>query len=326
MEFIHSVLAQDETAAAGTVVSYDLPVNPLSHILITLKFIRTTAAEANVPAFSRVLNLMDKIEVLYKGSAIFSMSGPDAVAAGLLVAGFESWGLNYSGVAVEEGSFTFLVPLGRTLYSERECFPRSTRGELILQITYEAAFTGMTDVQAQIETVELPQAAPEQYLRMTTLSLTPAVAGEHDIELPIGNPISELVLFGTTIPVGAADAATLGFLQILVDNHRRFYSHTNFETVHNMAGRLRAAPGYWGYHIHGGTYTTVVFGLSDPVIASNHLLKQYVHVPFDIFRDGRYSLETAGKSDVVLRIGVDVGGETALRVIPCEIVKAAMGV
>jgi hypothetical protein len=326
MEFIHSVLAQDETAAAGTIVSYDLPVNPLSHILITLKFIRTTAAEANVPAFSRVLNLMDKIEVLYKGSAIFSMSGPDAVAAGLLVAGFESWGVNYCGVAVEECSFTFLVPLGRTLYSERECFPRSTRGELILQITYEAAFTGMTDVQAQIETVELPQAAPEQYLRMTTLSLTPAVAGEHDVQLPIGNPISELILFGTTFPVGNADAATLGFLQILVDNHRRFYSHTNFETIHNMAGRMRCPPGYWGYHTHWAPIAAAADAIIDSVIACNHLLKQYVHVPFDIFRDGRYALETAGKSDVVLRIGVDVGGEAALRVIPCEIVKAAMGV
>ncbi|MBA7665268.1 hypothetical protein ES703_73338 [subsurface metagenome] len=49
-------------------------------------------------------------------------------------------------------------------------------------------------------------------------------------------------------------------------------------------------------------------------------------MPFDIFRDGRYALQTAGKSDVVLRIGVDVGGETALRVIPCEIVSAARGI
>ncbi len=326
MQFIHSVLAQDVTCAGGDLVPYDLPVNPLSHILITLKFIRTTAAEANVPAFSRVLNLMDRIEVLYKGSAIFSMSGPDAAAAGLLVAGFESWGLNYSGIAVEEGSFTFLVPLTRFLYSERECFPRSTRGELILQITYEAAFTGMTDVQAQIETVELPDAAPEQYLRMTTLSLTPAVAGEHDVELPIGNPISELVLFGTTIPVGAADAATLGFLQVLVDNHRVFYSHTNFETIHNMAGRMRAAPGYWGYHTHWAPIAGAADAIIDSVIAGNHLLKQYIHVPFDIFRDGRYALQTAGKSDVILRIGVDVGGETALRVIPCEIVPASRGV
>ena len=318
MEFIHSVLAQDESVAAGTVVSYDLPVNPLSHILVTLKYTRTDAAAAGEPTFAETLALISKIEVLYKGSAIFSMSGADAVAAGLLVCGFESWGLNYLGVADEECSFTFLVALGRMLYDPRECFPRSTRGELILQISYAAALTGATAVKAQIETVELPQAAPEQFLRMTTLSLTPAVAGEHDVELPIGNLISELILFGTTFPTGTADAATLGYLQILVDNVRKLYSHTNFETVHNMAGRMRAAPGYWMSHTHWLEALTSLTGVQFP---GNHLLKQYVHLPFDIFRDGRYALETAGKSDVILRIGVDIGTTTALRVIPCEIVK-----
>ncbi|GAI79521.1 unnamed protein product, partial [marine sediment metagenome] len=218
------------------------------HILITLKYTRTDAAASGIPTFPVVFALLPKIEVLYKGSAIFSMRGQDAVAAGILVCGFESWGHNYLGVADEECSFTFLVPLTRILYSERECFPRSTRGELILQLTYSAALTGVTVLKAQIETVELPDAAPEQFLRMTTLSHTEDVAGEHDIELPIGNPISELVMFGEVFPAGIADDATLGFIQVLVDNYRRFYSHTNFETVHNMAGRMRCPPGYWYGH------------------------------------------------------------------------------
>lgn len=321
MDFIHSVLAQDDDVTASKTVSYDLPVNPLSHILVTLKYTRTAAAADGIPTYPIIFACIPKIEVLYKGSAIFSMSGQDAVAAGLLVAGFESWGLNYLGVADEECSFTFLVPLTRVLYSDRECFPRSTRGELILQITY-SDLAGATAVKAQIETVELPDAAPEQYLRMTTLSFTPTVKGEHDIELPIGNLISELVLFGTTFPAGTVDAATLGYLQILVDNVRRLYSHTNFETIHNMAGRMRCPPGYWYGHTH---WLQTAGELTDVQFPGNHLLKQYVHLPFDIFRDGKYALETAGKSDVVLRINVEDGAETALRVIPCEIVKAAGG-
>ncbi len=323
MEFIHSVLAQNEAVVAGTVVSYDLPVNPLSHILHTLKYTRTDAAADTEPTFAETLALIDKVEVLYKGSAIFSMSGADAVAAGLLVCGFESWGLNYLGTAVEECSFTFLVPLTRVLYSERECFPRSTRGELILQVTY-GALTGATVVKAQIETVELPDASPEQYLRMTTLSFTPAVAGEHDIELPIGNPISELVLYGETKPAGVVDEVSLSFIQILIDNYRRFYSHANFETVHNMAGRMRCPPGYWMAHTHWLEALASLTGVQFP---GNHLLSHYVHVPFDIFGDGRYTLETAGKSDVILRIYVDTAGEDKkIRVIPCEIVGAGRGV
>ncbi len=270
-----------------------------------------------------VLALIAKIEVLYKGSAIFSMSGPDTVAAGLLVCSFESLGHNYLGVADEECSFTFLVPMGRVLYDPKECFPRSTRGELILQISYAATLMGATAVKAQIETVELPDASPEQYLRMTTLSFTPNVAGEHDIELPIGNPISELVIFGEIFPAGTVDEASAADMQILVDNYRRFYSHTNFETVHNMAGRMRCPPGFWFGHQHWLEALTSLTGWQFP---GNHLLKEYIHLPFDIFRDGRYALDTAGKSDVILRVRVDTAGEDKkIRVIPCEIVAAGRG-
>lgn len=324
MEFIHSVLAQDETAAVGSVVTYDLPVNPLSHILLTLAATRTAAGSAILPLILNLITTVTKIEVLYKGSAIFSMSGLDAVACGIYIPGFESWGVNFNGVALEETSFTICIPLGRTLYNPRECFPRSTRGELLLQITHQAAaFTDQTTVRRQIETVELPNAAPERFLRMTTLSTTFAAAGENDIELPIGNPISDIVLWGGAHPAGTVLASTLGYLQILVDNQRRFYSHTNYETHHNQAGRMRPAPGYWWGHSH---FAAAGIGTS-PNIASCHLLHCHSHLPFDIFGDLSYALQTAGKSDVVLRIGVDAGAASlAVRVIPCEIVQAAGGV
>lgn len=322
MDFIHSVLSQDITRLVNATPSMDLPVNPLSHIYITLRANRTTAADGSVEAFANVINMLSKIEVLYKGSAIFSMSGYDAVAAGLYIANFESWGINYGGLATEEISFTWCIPLGRVLYDPRECFPRSTRGELVLQLTYGAAFTDLTSVEEQIETVELPEASPSQYLRMTTLAATLTVGIENDIPLPIGNPISDLVLYGAEIPEGAAHLATLGYLQILVDNQRRYYSHTNYETHHNMAGRMRAAPGFWGFHQHY-TVTTTVCG---PPLNTDHLLSCYSHLPFDIFKNGEYALETTGKSAVSLRIGVDVGVTgLAVRVIPCEIVPASGG-
>lgn len=323
MEFIHSVLAQDEAAAVGRVDSYDLPVNPLSHILLTLAATRTAAGTNALPLIADLINCVAKIEVLYKGSAIFSMSGYDAVATGIYINNFESWGVNFSGIIAEETSFTIPIALGRKFYNPHECFPRSTRGELILQITWAAAFTDQTLVRAQIETVELPEAAPERYLRMTTLTTTFSADGENDIELPIGNPISDVVLWGGAISEGAVFAVTLGYLQILVDNQRRFYSHTNYETHHNMAGRRRPPPGYWYGHTH---FTAAGIGVSH-VIPDDHLLQCYSHLPFDVFGDLSYALETAGKSDIVLRIGVDAGAASrAVRVIPCEIVSAGMGV
>lgn len=320
MEFIHSVLAHNEAVVAGTVISYDLPVNPLSHTLVTLKYAQNLADLSL--EFSNALLMIGKVEVLYKGSAVFSMSGVDAFACGILVNNFESWSMNEAGDDSDERSLTLLIPMTRTLYSQRECFPRTTRGELILQITYASSFTQIDTVIAQIETVELPEAAPEHFIKMTTLTKTPAAAGQVDIELPIGNRLSELVLYGGTIPVGAADIATLSKMEILVDNINHFYSEANIETIHGMAGRLRAAPGYHGNHVH--RLVGAIFAQYDDtslVIPANHVIANHLHIPFDIFKDGDYALETAGKSDVVLRLDTDNTG--AIRVIPVEIVKAA---
>lgn len=318
--FIHSVLAQDVDPTAQRVWTWDLPVNPLSHILVTLKTTHTQVAPTNAATFAAEMALIPKIEVLYKGSAIFSMSGYDAYACGLFVCGFEGWGLNEYGETLEERAWTLLVPMGRKLYDPHECFPRNLRGELVLQITFLDLPVGWPTEFVQIETVELPDASPSQYLRMTTLTATVDVGGEHDIELPIGWPISECILWGEEIPCDVADLATIAHVQILCDNLRLFYSHMNFETMHNMAGRMRAAPGYWGEHGHDGAAAGVITG---PVLACDHVLAHYLHVPFDIFRDGSYALQTASFSDVILRMGCDLAvTDLAVRCIPCEIVSA----
>lgn len=320
MEFIHSVLAQDVPVALATPYSYDLPVNPLSHTLLTVSYVRTGAAAAALPLIANTIAQVAKIEVLYKGSAVFSMSGADAVAAGLYIANFETWGLNMAGVALEECSFTWCIPMGRILYNPNECFPRTTRGELTLQVTFVVAGTDVTSSIQQIETVELPDASPTQYLKMTTLSVAVPITGSIDVPLPIGNPISDLVLWGATIPAGTATDRTLHQLQILVNNKASHYGLTNYETHHNMAGRMRAAPGYWGSHTHYTTTATI----SSQNIPSNHILGCYSHLPFDIFRNGEFALQTAGMSDVVLRLTsrFAVAAASAARVLPCEIVSA----
>jgi hypothetical protein len=318
--FIHSVLAQNESVTVGTVISYDLPVNPLSHVLLTLKFAQD---QANTQlTFANIAAVISKVEVLYKGSGVFSMSGLDALACGIFINGFESWGVNALGADNELRSFTFLLPFTRSLYSPRECYPASTRGELILQITYASSFTQIDGVSAQIETVELPDAAPERYLKMTTLSVTPSSTGELDIDLPIGNDISDIIFWGTTIPAGATATRTLTYVQLLMDNERKFYSQVNFETAMGMAGRMRAAPGYWGSHTHDlieSTYSQ--YDDTSPNDAANHILANHLHLPFDVTKDSMYILQTAGLSSLVARISA--GDTNPLRVIPVEIVQAS---
>lgn len=322
MEFIQSILAHDVTGLMGTVPSWALPVNPLSHILITLKVARLDMAATDVPPFMSLPTMLERIEVLYKGSAVYSLSGVDCMASGIYVNGFESWGQNAEDVEDAEWAVTMLVPMTRVLYSPNECFPATTRGELILQLTFAAAGAEWDDLRVQIETVELPDASPSQFIKQTTLSATPTANVPLDIPLPIGNPISELIVWQHQIQSGVSDVAALDKMEILVDNVNHFYPESFIEVLQNMPGRMRCPPGYWGYHTHKLIVPGVSAGqqVSAPK-PEDHILACYLHLPFDIFKNGDYALQTAGASAVNLRLDVVAFG--ALRIIPVEVVGSA---
>ncbi|MCK5600874.1 hypothetical protein KAR91_03335, partial [Candidatus Pacearchaeota archaeon] len=88
-EFIHSVLAQNETVTAATTISYDLPVNPLSFILCTLRY-QQNSADTQV-AQDSVVAMISKLEVLFRGSPILSLSGADIVAMQAMLLGYVPW-------------------------------------------------------------------------------------------------------------------------------------------------------------------------------------------------------------------------------------------
>jgi hypothetical protein len=318
--FTHSVIAQNETVAVSTQPSYDLPVNPLSFILLTLRFAQNLANTQL--AFANIAAMLSKVEVLYKGSAIFSMSGPDLFALNIMINGFESWGINANGDDNELRSYTYLIPFGRGLYLADECFPKTQRGELVLQITYAAAFTNIDGVTAQIEAVELNEATPSKFMKCTTLAVTPAATGQLDIQLPTGNLITDLILFGTTIPTGSTATVTIGDVQIRRNNSEYMYGKTNFETLHNMAGIWTIMPTIWGSHIHqidGAAFAQYMD--SSPVKQNDHVLSNYLHMVFDVDRTLEYALDAKDVKDLVLR--VTAGDLNAIRVVPCEIVGVA---
>lgn len=322
MEFIQSIQAHDVAIVLGTVVTYDLPVHPLSHILITLKGARLDTAVTDVPPPMGLVLTLARIEVLYKGSAIYSLSGIDCFASSLFVNGYESWGQNAVDVENGEWAQTLLVPMTRILYSPTECFPKTTRGELILQLTYAAANAEFDDLRLQIETVELPDASPNQFIKQTTLSATPTANVPFDVPLPIGNDISDIVIWQHQIQAGISDVAAIDKAEILVDNVNHFYPESFTECLQNMAGRKRCPPGYWGAHTHKLMGAT--FAQGDQTSApkpENHEIACYMHMPFDIFRNGDYALKTAGASDINLRLDVSAFG--AIRVIPVEVLSAA---
>lgn len=319
MEFIHSVLAQNEAVVAGTTVTYDLPVNPLSFILLTLRF-QQNKADVQLD-WDSVDAMLSRVEVLLEGSAIFRANGSDLEALDAMFLGYVPWIGNRYGDDDEYTYFTFLIPLGRKPYHPRECFPRSTRGELQLQITYAAAFTDIDGVTAQIETVEIPDATPERFLKVTTLSVTPTAAGELDIELPIGNVLAGVLFFGETVPLADANLQTLTYSQLLADNIRRYFSHTNYECWGQLPAIRNQPPIAHGYHIHqidGAAYAQYMD--TGVVKYRNDRCIQHRMWDFDPLRDGTFLFDTAGLSQLVTRI---FAGDTgAIRVLPVELIAA----
>ena len=315
--FTHSVVVPNESVTANTSPSYDLPVSSLSHLLVTVKFAQNVANTQL--AFANVAAMINKLEVLYKGSGVFSTNGLDMLAVGLLVCNFESWGVNTLGDDNELRSFTFLVPFSRQLYSPVECYPPTSRGELVIQITWASSFTEIDGVSLQVESVELPDAHPERFLKVTSSAVTPTATGDFDVELPIGNQISDVVLWGTTIPAADVATTTIQEIQIRKNNSEYMYSKTFFESLHNMMGRLRAAPGYWASHVHqldGAAYAQYMD--TGAVKPSNHILSNHLLVPFDVRRDGVHILRTDDAKDLNIRI--KAGDLNPVRVIPCEVV------
>jgi hypothetical protein len=316
-EFIHSVLAQNETVTAGTVITYDLPVNPLSFILLTLK-LRQNKADVQLD-WDNVDAMLSKVEVLYKGSAVFSANGSDVEALGNCMFGYEPWITNRYGDDDDYTFYTFLIPLTRKLYAPGEAFPRTMRGELLLQITYAASFTDIDGTYAQIETIELPDANPSRFLKVTTLSVTPSATGELDVELPIGNVLAAVLFWGTTVPLADADIKTLTYSQLLLDNVRHYYSQTNFECWRQLAALRRKPPIAHGYHIHQLDSADYAQYMDTSVVKyRNDRAIQHLYWDLDPTGDGEYLLDTAGRSDVVARIYA--GDTSPLRVLPCELV------
>lgn len=316
--FIRSVLAQEESITASTIITYDLPVNPLSHILLTFRWQDGAAIGNTADPIADLLSFIDRIEILHRGAAIFSMNGADAYYISQWITGKAPQIINLVDAATERHYLTFLIPFGRMPFMPDEAFPESRRGQLQLQLTYAAAVGTVDSPAVIIETIELPEATPTKFIKATTLSVTPAAAGEFDLDLPIGNPLLGILFFATTVPTGTSTNRSIGQVRLLIDNVETNYALSNWESFH--AESMMRAPMMLPIdrHTHAqAANTDVVTGMQLLGIIGRN---RYAYLDFDPLKDDTYLLETAGKSRVHLRINSE-GVTTAIRAMPIELLQ-----
>ena len=318
--FLRTVIHQDVTVtAAATPIETNLGVNPISFLLVTIRAV-ISAANAT-PLLANLLGVFSSLDVRFKGTSIVSLSLADLHRMSAYL-----WGRFARQQTVHDDAstvhfITVPVPFSRVPYWQNEAFPATRSGDLILSLTPAASFTNITTVTVQVEQIELLDAVPAQFLKYTTFGKTPGATGEHDTDLPLGNPIVGVTLFGTTAPGAAATVfdASIGTVKLLVDNVENYYSLANWESL--RGDTIIRAPSQYDFAGHNHeTPTAVGAGVNTSDVSLADLIdRQYVYLDFDPLRDNNYLLETEGRGRVHLRINADVAD--AIRIMPVELIR-----
>lgn len=295
MRFIHSAIAKDEAIAASTVTTYELPVNPISHLIFTIKGLQVTDQATRQDLLDRI----SKIEVLYQGAAVVSLDAQRLYALNMLLLHDQPFWANQIATDNATRWLSLIIPFGRKTFLPDECFHATHRGELLLQITTDADETEIDGLIFQIEAVELPEARPTHHLKYTTLLKTPTAVGEHDVDLPINNDYVSILLWGTTKPTGIVWTSSIDWVKLLANNEEYDYSISYWESLRgDMINRIG----------HRQAYDLVI---------DNDVIAHHAYMDFDPREDKNFLLETRGLSDLTLRINADVAD--AIRVLPVEL-------
>jgi hypothetical protein len=291
------VLVDDESIAASDVKTYDLPINPLSAVIITLKGLNAT----DEATLAEVLARLTKITVSRMGQTVYDISGADLYALNVVMFGHEPILTNIVATDNATRSITLVLPFGRKMYDPEECHPATRKGEFKLQITFSATETAIDGLILLVETVELLGASPKRYLKVTTLSDSASAAGEEDLDLPIGNVLAKILLFSTTVPTGTAWTTTVDWIKLMRNNTEHQIAKTKWEALH---GELLRICGYIGDH-------SAAFG--------DDKIHKYGVLEFS--PDGRdnFLVDTKGASSMKLRLYA--GDTNEYRAIPIELVS-----
>lgn len=317
-----TIIRQEQTfAAADAAITDNLPVNPLSFVDIVIRGLNNGANAR--PPLGDMLAVLTTIEILFKGSSIISLSPRDLFALGYAMGWVRSMPHVLSAIDNEIWRILLRLSFSRRPFWINEGFPASRAGELQIRYTPAATFTGVDGTSLEVETEEILDAQFTRFLKYTTLSRTPTATGESDLDLPIGNPYSGILLFGTTVPTGAAVTASMREVRMLIDNQEAFIPRTRWDTIHQNF--LHACGWQVGLTDHRHLENTATAYTQNAttvrMILDGSPINPYGWLEFDPLRDGSYLLPTEGRSSVKLRINADVAD--AQRIIPLELISVA---
>jgi len=295
MQFLRSSIINDAAIAADGTYTYDLPVQPISHLVLTIKALNVT----NEATIQQLMGLITKIEVTHLSKDIFNMSALDCLALNLALLKKFPFAINPIATDNATRSISLIIPFGRKLFDPSECYKATNRGELQIALTCDIAVTDADGLILQLEAVQMPEASPTQFLKCVTSNYTPAATGESKVSLPLGTRMIGCLLWATTVPATTAWTATIEKLELLIDEVERYFSGTYWETLHGL--------------FHERIFTAQFADVNTAVA----VLENHAYLDFDPNEDGNFMLDTQGMSSVDLNI--NFGDTNPIRLIPCQL-------
>ena len=293
-----------------------LPTNPLSFIAITIRCL-TAAANVVDTAMLVALQLLS-IQMRFRGAQMLSLSGDDLLRMNACM-GIHAAKLYNPAIADNSPrALTVIVPFGRKLFGDLECFPATQKGETELYISWDAVTASYDNYVLDISTVELPEAKPTSFLRMTTMSDTPAATGDKDYDLPRLAPLAGIGIFQTaSYPTNSTP--TINSIKVLLNSLDTGY--TDIDPVTMRALSPMNAPDPIASDTTTQLENAAVSYTQNALSTGQHSLtgadRDFLYLDYDPNKDGKHLLGGDKAAEVKLRI--NFSATSAIRIIPAEL-------
>jgi len=316
--FLQSIAAVKQTLnASADITPLDLPVNPLSFLLLSFDITRANpSALAVYKALDTLIDQITNLSIAHKGENIVQGSLRDIMAMNLVYHRVRPGLSRFTDASGARDQVVFPICLGRREYDPTSCFPATTRGNLKFLMTAGATPAAYSAPRWQLETVELIEATPTEHVKYVTSSRT-SVAGIFEQVLPIGNPILGCLLFDTGLRDNITDVYSWGQVKLKKDSVEQYYPNSDVETLAgHLSTQLEEIMSWPGHQHQGDGAQAGVFNSDMAKFVGAVGLKGYLYLDFDPLRDGTYQLETEGAAQ--LSISGNGDEATAVRVLSLE--------
>lgn len=312
------------TAPGTTVI--DLPVNPLYCVYLTLvaeQTASTTTADDGVGLLD-LLQSVPNLQILFRGSIVVNASLTELWTMAGIMTGRLPFVQNFApNLPTQFVSLCVPIYLGRANQMGNELFPATRKGELQAIITFAGppANTTADTFTFELESYEILDATPKQFLKYGALTKDLTNTGDNDFDLPMGNPQLGTLLNGEQTSDQSATFATFNRVKLLVDNVEYFYAQATWQTLQGeLIRRLNPAAdpqSYTALENLAAAYAPDV--LTARLTTALSVLRTFAYLDYNPWDDDTTLVQTANRGRVNLRITITQ--TSVARVIPLEIIS-----